>query len=333
MSKIYHPEDLEVLLREKTYDQLVPEEVEFVLRHIQSKEEYTQMRQLIFQIEEQEWDAAPPVAPSVKADLMSEFKSKNKKGFTIWLNSLFARNKSHNWGFAPAVRWSVAVAVLGVLVYVFIPSQLDQETLADNFKEEEIKDNSQVETATDELARKRKTESASQVKEIEKDEIQIDNNGNIEAELSEEILEYEEDISTAKSEETLNNNSTGLMNTDIAQVDGEIIIPEEPTTISVSDFESEEFLEIAEDDLADMEIPAAQEDDEIGYYDYDVEEGVESLEELSVERAKESSAENLSSTNFDLIQSADVVSKKESNTINSVSLSTFANLNDLFTTY
>ena len=45
----YEPEDLERLMRTKAFEELLPEERDFVLRHVENSDEYKQVRQLMSQ--------------------------------------------------------------------------------------------------------------------------------------------------------------------------------------------------------------------------------------------------------------------------------------------
>ena len=50
----YDPEDIEVLLQERTFDELLPEERAFVLRHLSGRTEYERMRALLGQLQRNE---------------------------------------------------------------------------------------------------------------------------------------------------------------------------------------------------------------------------------------------------------------------------------------
>lgn len=111
----YDPEDIESLLMHKQFNELYPEEKEFVLRHVAGQEEYESLRSTLFLMHDtvntDDWQEPDPV---IKANLMREFAGEEKKGFFIWLNSLFAMPTMPEivWYRKPAVRYAFASLVL-----------------------------------------------------------------------------------------------------------------------------------------------------------------------------------------------------------------------------
>lgn len=74
---MYHIEDLETLLLQKEFGQLLEDERAFVLQHITNEDEYTQMRSLLFKMieESQEDEHWQEPDPRVKRDLDALFES------------------------------------------------------------------------------------------------------------------------------------------------------------------------------------------------------------------------------------------------------------------
>jgi hypothetical protein len=111
----YDPEDIESLLMHKQFNELYPEEKEFVLRHVAGQEEYESLRSTLFLMHDtantDDWQEPDPV---IKANLMREFAGEEKKGFFIWLNSLFAMPTMPEivWYRRPAVRYAFVSLVL-----------------------------------------------------------------------------------------------------------------------------------------------------------------------------------------------------------------------------
>jgi hypothetical protein len=141
----YDPEDIESLLLHKQFHELYPEEKEFVLRHLEGEAEYESLRRTLFELHDvsktDEW--LEPDA-SLKRELMREFASERRRGFSIWLNNLFA---------APEIPWfrqkgyALALGTLALLVgltFLFLPKTNTQ--LAEN-KQPREKEITQPDTA------------------------------------------------------------------------------------------------------------------------------------------------------------------------------------------
>ena len=85
----YQPNDIEVLIKNKSFSELLPDEKEFVLQHISSEEEFNQLKQLWFSIESEEMDMQDP-PKHIWKNLRNQFRKEQqqKNAFTIWLNSV-----------------------------------------------------------------------------------------------------------------------------------------------------------------------------------------------------------------------------------------------------
>lgn len=127
----YDPEDLESLLLHKQFEELYPEEKEFVLKHMDSPEEYASMRNTLLAVVDDS-ESAQPLKPksATKKSLMREFQTGEKGGISIWLNSLFLqcqRKPQLAFGFL------ATVVIIVVAAFWFLPAN-DKIILADNMK-------------------------------------------------------------------------------------------------------------------------------------------------------------------------------------------------------
>lgn len=103
----YDPEDIESLLSERTFDQLLPDERAFVLRHMSDRDEYDRMRALLHYVrpDERERGTIKP-EDRVKRNVMAAFRAQQQPQWRIWLNTIAA------W-FVPAegfAMWRPALA-------------------------------------------------------------------------------------------------------------------------------------------------------------------------------------------------------------------------------
>lgn len=134
----YDPEDIESLLMHKQFNELYPEEKEFVLRHVEGEDEYESLRSTLFMMHDlasnDEW--IEPDA-SLKKELMREFAREEKKGFVIWLNSLFAfTQEGPLWRQRTAMRYALGGAlVLAGIGFFVVRSQRQREIAAVPAKE------------------------------------------------------------------------------------------------------------------------------------------------------------------------------------------------------
>lgn len=108
----YDPEDLESLLRHKSFSELYPEEREFVLKHLSGEDEYTSMHTLLENLESVPEDA-PPLREDHKAEVMAAYR-KAKRRPTYSLNQFFAFLWPADQNFFQRPAFA-----LGVLVVLF----------------------------------------------------------------------------------------------------------------------------------------------------------------------------------------------------------------------
>jgi hypothetical protein len=127
----YDPEDLESLLLHKQFHELYPEEKEFVLRHIETPEEYESMRQTLFELRDaaSQGDWLQPDT-SIKKALLAEFSSERKSAFRVWLNSLFAW-PDVRWYRQPVLQLAMIVLVITSGVWLLVGSEEQQQLIAE----------------------------------------------------------------------------------------------------------------------------------------------------------------------------------------------------------
>lgn len=129
--KKYDPEDLEFLILHKQFNELYAEEKAFVLQHIESEEEYNELRTTLFILYDQsrEGEMLEP-DPSIRESLMAEFGSEKKGGFRVWLNSVYISDRP--WHKQPVVRLALAACLTGLALIFFWPENRPADMAAKN---------------------------------------------------------------------------------------------------------------------------------------------------------------------------------------------------------
>ena len=132
----YDPEDIESLLNERSFDELLAEERAFVLRHISGRDEYENMRRLLHHVQEDERGPKPePITadPAIRERLLQQYRDRKQPGWQIWLNTvqafLFPKEASAFWRPALAVA-TVALLITGAVVGFQRPSNANSPELA-----------------------------------------------------------------------------------------------------------------------------------------------------------------------------------------------------------
>ena len=115
-SERYDPEDLEHLMLERSFDELLAEERAYALRHLADRAEYERMRALLHHVREGKRDNAPMDAdPAVREHVLAAFRAQQQPQWRIWLNSV--------GGFLlpsrPSMYWRPALALGTVAVLIF----------------------------------------------------------------------------------------------------------------------------------------------------------------------------------------------------------------------
>lgn len=111
----YDPEDIEHLMLERSFDELLAEEQAFVLRHLQDSSEYERMRTLLLHMQIQDGQASPIDAdPVVRERVLRAFRDQRQPRLKIWLNSvgafLLPARPVHYW------RPALALGTLALLI-------------------------------------------------------------------------------------------------------------------------------------------------------------------------------------------------------------------------
>lgn len=115
----YLPEDIESLLHERGFDELLEEERAFVLRHLSGRDEYEAMRALLHQVREDD-RVQPPLTDdgSVRQAVMAAFKAQQQPQWRLWLNSVgglfWPKEMSDLWKPALAFGSLALLVVVGL---------------------------------------------------------------------------------------------------------------------------------------------------------------------------------------------------------------------------
>lgn len=118
----YDPEDLEQLLLERSFDELLEEERAFVLRHLSGREEYASMRSLLLTMADPV-PGPPPMdaAPHVREHVLKAFREQKRPRWTIMLNSIKAalipQRTSDLW--RPALAFGTLALVVTTAVFMW----------------------------------------------------------------------------------------------------------------------------------------------------------------------------------------------------------------------
>lgn len=113
----YDPEDIERLLQERGFDELLAEERAYVLRHLSGRGEYEAMRALLHQVRNED-QARPTVQADddVRAHVMRAYRQQHEPRWRIWLNSLGGLVLPQPGAAMPLLRPALAMAALALLV-------------------------------------------------------------------------------------------------------------------------------------------------------------------------------------------------------------------------
>jgi hypothetical protein len=111
----YDPEDIERLLQERSFDQLLEEERAYVLRHLESRDEYEAMRALLHQVRDDDQPAVQADADA-REKVMRAYRQEHRPQWQIWLNSIAALLRPQEGMAMPFLRPAIAIASLALLV-------------------------------------------------------------------------------------------------------------------------------------------------------------------------------------------------------------------------
>ncbi len=107
----YDPEDIETLLIERGFDDLLEEERAYVLRHLSGRDEYESMRTLLLHMRDQPpREESGPADPRVRTAVIDAFRSRREPRMTIWLNSIGAAL----WPKEASAMWRPALTLASI---------------------------------------------------------------------------------------------------------------------------------------------------------------------------------------------------------------------------
>ncbi len=117
----YDPEDIESLLQERGFDELLEEERAYVLRHLSGRDEYERMRALLLQVQQDERGYEPLDADiHVREHVLQTFRAQQRPQWQVWLNSvgqLFTPGEGNGlWRPALAIAMVLVLFVAGILL-------------------------------------------------------------------------------------------------------------------------------------------------------------------------------------------------------------------------
>jgi hypothetical protein len=116
----YDPEDIENLLQEREFDELLEEERAYVLRHLSSREEYEHMRSLLLHMRQTGHSGTSIEAgPEVREAVMQAFRAQQNPQWRVWLNSIgtvLLPQEGTLW--RPAFALGMVLLLVGIGVYL-----------------------------------------------------------------------------------------------------------------------------------------------------------------------------------------------------------------------
>ncbi len=130
----YDPEDIESLLNERSFDELLEEERAYVLRHLTGRDEYEAMRTLLHHVHKDERDEGLIMAPpEVRSHVLNVFRQQQQPQWRVWLNSvgamLWPKEMSALW--RPALALGSVALLITAGVFVFRQSDEGHSQLAE----------------------------------------------------------------------------------------------------------------------------------------------------------------------------------------------------------
>lgn len=137
----YDPEDIESLLSQRAFDELLPDERAFVLRHLSGRDEYERMRALLHYVRPDERDRGT-IEPEdrVRTNVLATFRAQQQPQWRVWLNgiSLWLAPKETPAVWRPALAFgSLALLVVAGVVAVQQFGNASREASVAEVKHEE----------------------------------------------------------------------------------------------------------------------------------------------------------------------------------------------------
>lgn len=229
----YDPEDMESLMMHKSFEELYPEEKEFVLRHLDGPEDYESMRRTLFAVREEisKGSSIKP-DPAVRSRLLENFTTEEKGGWKVWLNSLFVLPERRQWAIP------VAIAAVSLLVWFFA---FDQSKPIAQLAENKVKEEQLDKEAEERDSKVKPTETVEENKTVP-EELPAP-----EAELLEESV-YED----LAEEDEMKVISDEFAYADNAENTSKIEIEETAKTLSDEAFVEDDIMDINDADIEEV---------------------------------------------------------------------------------
>ncbi|HOY29139.1 MAG TPA: hypothetical protein PLR96_09205 [Flavobacteriales bacterium] len=136
----YDPEDIESLLSERGFDELLPDERAFVLRHMSGRDEYERMRALLHYVRPDERDRST-IEPEdrVRTNVLATFRAHQQPQWRIWLNGISLWLAPKEASAHPLWRPALAFGSLALLIVAGVVAVRQFDGLGDNAAVAELK--------------------------------------------------------------------------------------------------------------------------------------------------------------------------------------------------
>lgn len=136
----YDPEDIESLLSERGFDELLPDERAFVLRHMSGRDEYERMRALLHYVRPDERDRGT-IEPEdrVRTNVLAAFRAQQQPQWRIWLNGISLWLAPKEASAHPLWRPALAFGSLALLIVAGLVAVRQFDGLGDNAAVAELK--------------------------------------------------------------------------------------------------------------------------------------------------------------------------------------------------
>lgn len=136
----YDPEDIESLLSERGFDELLPDERAFVLRHMSGRDEYERMRALLHYVRPDERDRGT-IEPEdrVRTNVLAAFRAHQQPQWRIWLNGISLWLAPKEASAHPLWRPALAFGSLALLIVAGVVAVRQFDGLGDNAAVAELK--------------------------------------------------------------------------------------------------------------------------------------------------------------------------------------------------
>lgn len=132
----YDPEDIEILMQERSFDELLEEERAYVLRHVSDRAEYEAMRSLLMHMRDDARDHEPIEAdPAIRANVIQAFRIEQRPQWRIWLNSVGAALFPEE----AMAMWRPALALAGLALIVVVSVVLVRQMGTENAELAEVR--------------------------------------------------------------------------------------------------------------------------------------------------------------------------------------------------